>query len=392
MKFPATGNRGEAPPREDRRGPRRRGMDYAGTVLYLELSSSRPASSSGRVNSAGEEGKFRRVTPRAGSRRLKLDLCGATRSGSSSRHRRVPTGPSGTPSNRGPVPRTPGHQRLSGRATLILARSLASVTEAGECALLVLHSHRTGESPLSPLGPRPAPDPVAPDEVSHWLGSPGGPSRAARLLTLLPFPPTEAGVPFSCAWPRVCFQTLRPSSGPRAQISKCQAVPPEAACVFGPYGVSERRPLHSPRRNPRPVARSLPTPRVPHRVGRSTSASPGTGRRNSSLLLLRAGAQRRFSSAGAFPPVDVLTPLRRPRPERGSEPFVGLTRGSGSERPRLGSRASASPRWLGPGRHFVLVRTGRGPGTGAVLSHLFTSTWSPRGRGPTGALEAAPLA
>ncbi|KAJ1117971.1 hypothetical protein NDU88_006166 [Pleurodeles waltl] len=175
-------------------------------------------------------------------------------------------------------------------------------------------------------------------------------------------------------------------------VSQCRGAFSEAACVFGPYGVPESCSLHSARRDPRPVARALPSPRGASPRGSQYLSLSRTGHRNSSPLLLRAGAQRRSSSAGAFPPVDIPTPLKRPRQERGSDPFVGLTGGSGSERPRLGSRASAPPRRPGPGCHFVFVGMGYGTGTGGVLGHLFTSAWSPMGREPTGALEAAPSA
>ncbi|KAJ1122245.1 hypothetical protein NDU88_000745 [Pleurodeles waltl] len=304
--------------------------DYAGTVLYLELSSPRPAFSPGQANQAGKEGKLRGVTPCAGYRRLILGLCGATKSGSSPRRRRVPQGPRGTSSTRGPVPCTPGHQRLSGGATFIPARTLVSLTGAGECALFVLPLHALAEvREVSPL--------------SNWSSIGSRPSSARSnvpsvwIPSHFPFPPTsEAGVPFSCAWPRVCFRCcgLRPGLGvpgrpPRGPRVSSALLTPLTASGFASGGV-----------------RSPHSKGAPHCAARSVSASPGAGRRSSSPLPLQAGARQLSSSAGGSPSVDTPTPLKRPRPERGPDLFVSLTVGSGSERPHLGSRSQ--PRRGGP--------------------------------------------
>ncbi|KAJ1113242.1 hypothetical protein NDU88_001496 [Pleurodeles waltl] len=228
--------------------------DYAGTVLYLELSSPRPAFSPGQVNSAGEEGKLRGVTPCAGYRRLILGLCGATNSGSSPRRRRVPPGPRGTPCTRGPVPCTPGHQRLSGGATFIPARTLVSVTGVGECALFVLPLHAlAGVREVSPLsiwsstGSRSSG--ARRNVPSAWIPRGIGPSRAA-LHTSLP-PPLRSGSAFLLRVVLGMFQMLRPSSGSRGAGASSQRPPASPARCL----------LHSPRRALRPAARALPTPR-----------------------------------------------------------------------------------------------------------------------------------
>ncbi|KAJ1118982.1 hypothetical protein NDU88_007168 [Pleurodeles waltl] len=204
--------------------------DYAGTVLYLELSSPRPVFSPGQVNSAGEEGKLRGVTPCAGYRRLILGLCGATNSGSYPRHRRVPPGPRGTSCTQGPVPCTPGHQRLSGGATFIPARTLVSVTGAGECALFVLPLHAlAGVREVSPLsicsstGSRPSG--ARRNVPSAWIPRGIGPSRTA-LHTSLPPPPPK----------RECLSPARgvgsvSDAAAFIRVSGCRGVLPEAARV-----------------------------------------------------------------------------------------------------------------------------------------------------------------
>ncbi|KAJ1180741.1 hypothetical protein NDU88_005958 [Pleurodeles waltl] len=269
--------------------------DYAGTVLYLELSSLRPAFSPGQVNSAGEEGKLRGVTPCAGYRRLILGLCGATNSGSSPRRSRVPPGPRGTSCTRGPVPFTPGHQRLSGRATFIPARTLVSVLGLVSAHCLCCrfqHSQGSRRSPLSPFGPRPAPDPAA---------------RAARLFTL-PFPPpSEAGVPFACVWCRVCFRCcgLRPGLGVPGCPPRGRPSLQRAAYSTHHLGLWGRRRALSPLQG----GASLRCSQC-HRLSRYRSPQFFTaGTSGGSVAALQLG--RRSTS------VDSPTPLKRPRLECG---------------------------------------------------------------------------
>ncbi|KAJ1161903.1 hypothetical protein NDU88_002383 [Pleurodeles waltl] len=85
-----------------------------------------------------------------------------------------------------------------------------------------------------------------------------------------------------------------------------------------------------------------------------------TGRRNPSPLLLPAGARRRSSSAGAFPPVDVPTPLESPSQERASDPFIGLT-GAPVQSGRIWG-PGLQPRRGGPDPVAILFWFGRAAG------------------------------
>ncbi|KAJ1126117.1 hypothetical protein NDU88_004526 [Pleurodeles waltl] len=214
----------------------------------------------------------------------------------------------------------------------------------------------------------------------HRLGSLGESAQAARLLTL-PFPPP-------CRCGSTFLLRLAPglSSGAAAPVRapRYRDVPPEAACVFSS--------LHSPRRDLRPAARALPLPRG-CLTARLAVSPPLPVPVTAVLSCCYFRGER--ASAPARPAPSPQSTLRHFKTSASGAQLQTLCQS------HLGLRIRAAASGV-PGFSLAEAVRTRSPfcfrwdglrnGHGAVLGHLFTSSWSPRGRGPTGALEAAPLA
>ncbi|KAJ1151370.1 hypothetical protein NDU88_004152 [Pleurodeles waltl] len=223
---------------------------------------------------------------------------------------------------------------------------------------------------------------VVVDERSHRLGASGG--WLLTLFPLFPLPERECLSPArgpGVSGPRPGPQRRSRCAGPPSQRPPVSSAPMEsqsAAHSTQRAGIHNRRRVLSPLQG------------APQRAARSTSASPIPA----AAILHRCYFRRGRDGDPARP---------APSPQSMFRHLSKASVRSAAPAPSLVSPGAPvqSGRVWGPGLQprrggsdplAILFWFGRAAGRArAVFGHLFTSTWSPRGREPTGALEAAPL-